>query len=68
MTNPFEKEDGVYLVLVNAENQHSLWPSQIDVPDGWTVAHGPDTRKSCLDHIETNWTDLRPASVIAAHR
>jgi MbtH protein len=68
MTNPFEKEDGVYQVLVNVENQHSLWPSHIDVPDGWTVAHGPDTRKSCLDYIETNWTDLRPASVIAAQR
>lgn len=66
MTNPFEQEDGVYLVLVNVERQHSLWPAHIDVPAGWDVAHGPDTRKSCLDHVEANWTDLRPASLTAA--
>ncbi|HWO63422.1 MAG TPA: MbtH family protein [Umezawaea sp.] len=65
-TNPFENEDGVYLVLVNAENQHSLWPESIAVPAGWTTAHGPDSRANCLDHIEANWTDLRPASLIAA--
>ncbi|MFI9387413.1 MbtH family protein [Kutzneria sp. NPDC052558] len=66
MTNPFEHEDGSYLVLVNTENQHSLWPAHIDVPAGWRTAHGPDTRKACLDHVEANWTDLRPASLAAA--
>ncbi|MFC5286575.1 MbtH family protein [Actinokineospora guangxiensis] len=65
-TNPFENEDGVYLVLVNAENQHSLWPAAIAVPAGWTVAHGEDTRAACLAHIEREWTDLRPASLVAA--
>lgn len=65
-TNPFEDEDGTYLVLVNDENQHSLWPATIPVPPGWTVTHGEDTRQACLDHIEAHWTDLRPASLIAA--
>ena len=52
MTNPFEDADGVYLVLVNAENQHSLWPAEIDVPAGWSVVHGRDTRQGCLDYVE----------------
>ncbi len=65
MSNPFEDEEGVYTVLVNDENQHSLWPATIEVPAGWHVAHGEDTRRGCLDYIETNWTDLRPASLAA---
>jgi MbtH protein len=64
--SPFDQEDGVYLVLVNDERQHSLWPAALAVPAGWTVAHGEDTRQACLDHVEANWTDLRPASLAAA--
>ncbi|WP_372666086.1 MbtH family protein [Amycolatopsis kentuckyensis] len=68
MTNPFEDENGTFLVLVNAENQHSLWPSTVDVPAGWTKVHGEDTRAACLEYVEQHWTDLRPASLIAAMR
>ena len=64
MTNPFENPDGSYRVLVNDEGQHSLWPAFADVPAGWTVAHGPATRQACLDHIERNWVDMRPRSLI----
>ncbi|MEU8709182.1 MbtH family protein [Streptomyces sp. NPDC048565] len=64
MTNPFEDENGTYLVLVNDEGQHSLWPAFAEVPGGWTVAHQEDTRPACLDHVEQNWTDLRPKSLI----
>lgn len=63
MTNPFEDDDRDYLVLVNDENQHSLWPADIDVPAGWSVAHGPASRADCLAHVEATWTDLRPASL-----
>ncbi|MEU7785359.1 MULTISPECIES: MbtH family protein [unclassified Amycolatopsis] len=66
MTNPFEDPDGTYLVLVNAENQHSLWPASADVPAGWTVAFGPSGRQACLDHVEANWTDMRPKSLADA--
>ena len=66
MTNPFDNPDGVYLVLVNDENQHSLWPSFAEVPAGWTVAHGPESRDSCLEYVEHNWTDMRPKSLIEA--
>jgi uncharacterized protein YbdZ (MbtH family) len=64
-TNPFDDENGTFYALVNDEGQYSLWPTFVPVPAGWTVQHGPDTRRACLDHIETNWTDLRPKSLIA---
>lgn len=63
MTNPFENEEGQYLVLANDEEQHSLWPAQIAVPAGWRTVHGVDSRAACLDYIERTWTDMRPASL-----
>ncbi|SDI07950.1 MbtH protein [Sinosporangium album] len=65
MTNPFEDPEGRYLVLVNGEGQHSLWPVFAEVPQGWDVAHGEDTREACLAYVEATWTDLRPKSLIA---
>lgn len=64
MSNPFENADGTYLVLVNDEGQYSLWPEHIAVPAGWTVAHGPDSRQACVDHVEANWVDMRPRSLV----
>jgi len=48
MTNPFEDPEGTYLVLVNEEGQHSLWPAFVEVPAGWSVAHGEDSRPLSL--------------------
>lgn len=64
MTNPFENPDSLYTVLVNDEGQHSLWPDFVDVAAGWAVVHGPAARQDCLEHIETNWTDMRPKSLV----
>ena len=66
MTNPFDDQDGTFLVLVNDENQHSLWPQFADVPDGWAVVHGPDTHAACLEYVEGAWTDMRPKSLADA--
>jgi len=66
MANPFESDDGIFLVLVNDENQHSLWPQFAAVPAGWKIVFGPDKRKSCLDYVEANWTDMRPRSLTIA--
>ncbi|MEV6347157.1 MbtH family protein [Actinoplanes sp. NPDC051851] len=63
MTNPFDDTERTFLVLVNDENQHSLWPATIDVPAGWTIAHPEDTQQACLDFVEQNWTDMRPRSL-----
>jgi MbtH protein len=64
VTNPFEDESGVYHVLINDEGQHSLWPSFINVPEGWTVVHRSENRTACLEFIDKNWTDMRPNSLI----
>lgn len=63
MTNPFDDENGMFFVLTNDEEQHSLWPSFVDVPAGWTIAHGVESRQSCLDYIEQHWADMRPKSL-----
>ena len=62
-TNPFDDEDGTFVVLVNDEEQHSLWPSFADVPTGWRVAYGDAARDECLDYVEQNWPDIRPRSL-----
>lgn len=64
MVNPFDDEDGVFYALINDEGQYSLWPTFVDVPAGWEIVFGEDTRKACLDYIEENWTDMRPKSLI----
>jgi MbtH protein len=64
-TNPFDDEDGEFVALVNDEEQYSLWPTFASVPDGWTVVHGPAARVDVLAFIESTWTDLRPASLVA---
>lgn len=65
-TNPFDDADGRFHVLVNAENQHSLWPAFAEIPAGWTSVLGPEPKDGCLAYVEENWTDLRPASLIEA--
>jgi glycopeptidolipid biosynthesis protein len=60
--NPFD-DNASFLVLVNNEEQHSLWPSFADVPAGWRVVHGEADRVACLDYIEQNWIDIRPKSL-----
>ncbi len=61
--NPFDDDDGSFYVLVNDEEQHSLWPAFADVPAGWRVVYGEADRAACLDYIEQNWTDIRPKSL-----
>jgi uncharacterized protein YbdZ (MbtH family) len=65
VSNPFENEHGEYVVLLNAEQQYSLWPEFATVPGGWRVVMGPDSRVACLAHIDQNWRDMRPKSLIA---
>ncbi|MFG1664156.1 MbtH family protein [Streptomyces sp. Y7] len=65
MTNPFDNENGTFLVLVNDEGQHSLWPVFAEIPQGWTTVFGEAGRAECLEFVEQNWTDMRPKSLIA---
>lgn len=65
-TNPFDDDTIEHLVLVNDENQHSLWPAFAVVPAGWTVVHGPANRQACVQYVDEHWTDMRPKSLIRA--
>ncbi|MGH3586045.1 MAG: MbtH family protein [Pseudonocardia sp.] len=64
--NPFDDPDGTFRVLVNDEEQHSLWPDFVPVPAGWRAVFGPAGRAECLEHVERTWTDLRPRSLRVA--
>ncbi|GAB3010031.1 MbtH family protein [Amycolatopsis acidiphila] len=61
-TNPFDDEAAEFLVLVNAEEQRSLWPTFAEIPAGWRAVHGPDSRAGCLAHVEATWKSIRPLS------
>jgi uncharacterized protein YbdZ (MbtH family) len=61
--NPFDDDNGSFFVLVNDEEQHSLWPAFADFPAGWQMVFGEADRAACLDYIEQNWTDIRPKSL-----
>jgi MbtH protein len=63
MTNPFDDQDGRFVVLCNEEEQYSLWPTFAEIPDGWTTVFTEHSRQECLDFVEATWTDLRPASL-----
>ncbi len=51
------------VVLVNAEDQYSLWPAGKPIPDGWVTVSGPAPRAECLAFVETHWIDLRPLTL-----
>jgi MbtH protein len=50
-------------VVVNHEEQYSVWPEHKHLPPGWRDAGVTGSRKDCLAHISTVWSDLRPRSV-----
>jgi MbtH protein len=57
-----EEGERQYVVLVNTEEQYSLWLSQRSVPAGWRQVCGPASKKTCLDYVGENWKDLTPLS------
>jgi MbtH protein len=58
-------DDGSYVfaVVVNDEDQYSIWPQDREPPLGWRRVGVTGTRDACLDHIETVWTDMRPRTL-----
>ena len=59
-----EKEDLTsYKVVVNHEEQYSIWPADRYNPLGWTDAGKSGTKAECLAFIKEVWTDMRPLSV-----
>lgn len=53
----------IYRVVVNDEEQYSLWPEHRELPSGWRAEGTTGTEADCLAHIERVWTDMRPLSL-----
>lgn len=59
-----EKEDTrTYKVVVNHEEQYSIWPVERENPIGWRDVGKSGSKAECLDHIKEVWTDMRPRSL-----
>ncbi len=53
----------IYTVVMNDEEQYSIWPADRAVPVGWREASRKATKQECLDFIESAWVDMRPLSL-----
>jgi MbtH protein len=59
-----DKDDAtIYNVLVNHEEQYSIWPDYRDVPAGWRKSGKTGIKSECLGYIKDVWTDMRPMSL-----
>lgn len=58
-----DHEEATHRVVVNHEEQYSIWPLDRPVPRGWRAQGTVGSRQSCLAYIDEVWTDLRPLSV-----
>ena len=59
----FDNEDGQFFVVVNDEEQYSIWPAEREIPAGWHSVGEQRARADCLAWIDENWTDMRPKSL-----
>ncbi|MFD7713363.1 MbtH family protein [Streptomyces sp. NPDC059785] len=58
-----QTDDRTYLVVLNDEEQYSIWAADRELPAGWRAEGTEASRQDCLKRIEEVWTDLRPASL-----
>ena len=66
-----EDEGRTYTVVVNPEEQYSIWFAERDLPNGWRAVGVTGKKQECLAYIEQVWTDMRPLSLrtwMDAHR
>ena len=56
-------DDTVYHVVMNHEEQYSIWPMDRDIPAGWTAVVDNKSKEDALAYIESVWTDMRPLSL-----
>ena len=52
-----------FMVVMDGEDMYSIWPEELDLPEGWRPAGFSGSREACLSHIEAVWTDMRPLSL-----
>ncbi len=63
MTNEDQEDNTTYKVVLNHEEQYSIWPADRENPLGWNDAGQSGTKAECLAYIKEVWTDMRPLSL-----
>jgi MbtH protein len=58
-----EDENLIYTVVVNHEEQYSIWPEYKNIPNGWRAVGKTGLKADCLAYIKEAWTDMRPLSL-----
>lgn len=58
-----QEDEAIYKVVVNHEEQYSIWPTYREPPLGWREAGKEGTKEECLAYIGEVWTDMRPLSL-----
>ncbi|MDG4800244.1 MbtH family NRPS accessory protein [Micromonospora sp. WMMD980] len=58
-----DDDDRTYRVVMNHEEQYSIWFADRELPAGWTATGFEGARAACLTHIDQVWTDMRPRSL-----
>ena len=53
----------LYQVVINDEEQYSIWLEKRQIPSGWRSVGKIGTKEECLDYINANWSDMRPLSL-----
>jgi MbtH protein len=62
-TSIFDDEEAIFEVVVNHEEQYSIWPADREIPNGWRKAGKQAKKAECLAYIDEVWTDMRPLSL-----
>lgn len=63
MSNDDSTDNTTYLVVINDEEQYSIWPDYRELPPGWRAEGKSGDKAACLQHIEEVWVDMRPLSL-----
>ncbi|GCE45195.1 MbtH protein [Thermosporothrix hazakensis] len=63
MSNEQQQELFTYKVVLNHEEQYSIWPAERENPAGWRDAGKSGSKEECLAYIKEVWTDMRPFSL-----
>lgn len=63
MTSPQNQAEAQFVVVLNEEEQYSIWPDGKEIPLGWKADGVKGDKQVCLDHIKEVWTDMRPLSL-----
>ena len=63
-TSCFDRDGETFIVLINHEEQYSIWPQWKAVPGGWRAVDGVQgDKQTALAYVEKHWTDMRPRSL-----